>query len=66
MKRHLYAVKYIDKNGYAICNGYAESMAYYPNGTIIEPVNGMRLLIEFEMEWKNNALYVYLENPWRI
>lgn len=50
MKRHLYAVKYIDKNGYAICNGYAESMTYYPNGTILKPVNGMRLLIEFEME----------------
>ena len=50
MKHHLYAVKYLDQNDYAISNGYAESMTYYPNGTIIEPVKGMRLLIEFEME----------------
>ena len=50
MKRYLYAVKYLDEKGYTINSGYAESMTYYPNGTIIEPVNGMRLLIEFEME----------------
>ena len=50
MKRYLYAVKYIDQNDCAISNAYAESMTYYPNGTILEPVNGMRLLIEFEME----------------
>ena len=49
-KHHIYAVKYLDKKGYTISNGYAESMTYYPNGTIIESVNGMRLLIEFEME----------------
>ena len=50
MKRHLYAVKYIDEKGYTISNGYAESMNYYPNGTIIKPVKGARILIEFEME----------------
>lgn len=50
MKRHLYAVKYLDQNDCAINNGYAESMTYYPNGTIIEPVNDVRVLIEFEME----------------
>ena len=47
---HIYAVKYIDENGYTISNGYAESMNYYPNGTIIESVNGTKILIEFEME----------------
>lgn len=50
MKRRVYAVKYLDENGYTISNGYAESMDYFTNGTIIEHVNGMRLLIEFEME----------------
>lgn len=50
MKRYLYAAKYLDEKGYAISSGYVESMTYYPNGTILEPVNGMRLLIEFEME----------------
>ena len=49
-KHHVYAVKYIDEKGYTISNGYAESMNYYPNGTIIEPVKGTRILIEFEME----------------
>lgn len=49
-KRHVYAVKYIDENGYTISNGYAESMTYYPNGTIVEIVKGARILIEFEME----------------
>ena len=47
---HIYAVKYIDENGYTISNGYAESMNYYPDGTIIEAVKGTRILIEFEME----------------
>ena len=50
MKCHLYAVKYLDEKGYTISNGYAETMAYYPNGTIVEPVKGSRILIEFEME----------------
>ena len=50
MKHHVYAVKYIDEKGYTISNGYAESMTYYPNGTIIKPVKGTRILIEFEME----------------
>ena len=50
MKRYLYAVKYLDEKGHAVNRGYAESMTYYSNGTIIEPVNGMKLLIEFEME----------------
>ena len=50
MKHHVDAVKYLDERGYTISNGYAESMNYYTEGTIIEPVNGMRLLIEFEME----------------
>lgn len=50
MKRYLYAVKYLDKKGHAISRGYVESITYYSNGTIIEHVNGMRLLIEFEME----------------
>ena len=49
MKHHVYAVKYIDEKGHTISNGYAESMTYYPNGTIIEPVKGTRILIEFEM-----------------
>lgn len=49
-KHHVYAVKYIDENGYTISNGYAESMNYYPDGTIIKPVNDVRILIEFEME----------------
>ena len=47
---HIYAVKYIDENGYTISNGYAESINYYPEGTIIELVKGTRILIEFEME----------------
>lgn len=47
---HIYAVKYIDENGYTISNGYTESMNYYPDGNIIEPVKGTRILIEFEME----------------
>lgn len=47
---HIYAVKYLDEKGYTISNGYAESMTYYPNGTIIEHVKGVRILIEFEME----------------
>ena len=50
MKHHVYAVKYLDEKGYTISNGYAESMTYYPNGTIIEHVKGTRILIEFEME----------------
>ena len=50
MKCHLYAVKYLDEKGYTISNGYAESMTYYPDGTIIEAVKGTRILIEFEME----------------
>ena len=50
MKRYLYAVKYLDEKGHAISRGYAESMTYYSNGTIIESVNSMRLLIEFEIE----------------
>ena len=50
MKHHVYAVKYIDENGYTMSNGYAESMTYYPNGTIIKPVNDVKILIEFEME----------------
>lgn len=49
-KHHIYAVKYLDGKGYTISNGYAESMNYYPEGTIIEPVKGTRILIEFEME----------------
>ena len=49
MKRHIYAIKYLDEKGYTISNGYAESMTYYPNGTIIEPVKHMKILIEFEM-----------------
>ena len=50
MKHHVYAVKYLDEKGYTIRYGYAESMDYIPNGTIIEPVKGNRILIEFEME----------------
>ena len=50
MKHHVYAVKKLDEKGYTISNGYAESMNYYPNGTIIELVKGARILIEFEME----------------
>ena len=50
MKRYLYAVKYMDEKGHAISSGYVESMIYYSNGTIIEPVNGMKLLIEIESE----------------
>lgn len=50
MKRHVYAVKYLDENGYTIGYGYAESMDYIPDGTIVEPVKGNRILIEFEME----------------
>ena len=50
MKRYLYAVKYLDEKCHAISTGYVESMTYYSNGTIIEHLNGMSLLIEFEME----------------
>ena len=50
MKRYLYAVKYLDEKGHAISRGYVESMTYYSNVTIIESVNSMRVLIEFEIE----------------
>lgn len=51
MKKHrIYAVKYLNEKGYTISNGYAESMNYYPEGTIIELVKGTRILIEFEIE----------------
>lgn len=49
-KHHVYAVKYLDEKCYTISNGYAESMNYYPEGTIVELVKGTRILIEFEME----------------
>lgn len=53
---HIYAVKYIDENGYTISNGYAESMDYFPKGSIIEQVNDVRILIEFEMERQTSSL----------
>ena len=49
MKRHIFAVKYLDANGAVSGNGYVETMDDYKPGDIIHMWNGQPILIDFEM-----------------
>lgn len=49
MKRHLYAVKYLDANGFVSCYSYIETMDDYKPGDIIRTWNGQQILIDFEV-----------------
>lgn len=49
-----YAIKYLDRHGYTIGYGYADSVEKYNDGDIIDAECGTRIKIDFELS-KNSS-----------